>query len=98
MFNALVTAEKYHDHPSNIVAAITPNKYSPAICSFAAQKENLSEHILFLIGGEGIGYSYSTNEWESMLTSIKAKYAHVHLGPSFMRIFMNPLWKWLRTE
>ena len=61
MFNALVTAEKYHDHPSNIVAAITPNKYSPAICSNAAQKENLSEHILFLVGGKGIGYTYAVS-------------------------------------
>jgi len=66
MFNALVTIEKYFDHPSNIVAAISPNLYSPAVCSIAAQEDNLSEHILFLIGGEGIGYSYSTNEWEGL--------------------------------
>ena len=72
MFNALVTVEKYFDHPSNIVAAISPNLYSPAVCSIAAQKDNLSDHILFLIGGEGIGYSYGLNEWESMLTSIQA--------------------------
>ena len=71
VFNALVTVEKYFDHPSNIVAAITPNIYSPAICSIAAEKDNLSDHILFLIGGEGIGYSYLPNEWESMLTSIQ---------------------------
>ena len=72
MFNALVTVEKYFDHPSNIVAAISPNLYSPGVCSIAAEEDNLSEHILFLIGGEGIGYSYSTNEWEGMLTSIQA--------------------------
>ena len=70
-FNALITVEKYFDHPSNIVAAITPNIYSPAICSIAAQKDNLSDHILFLIGGEGIGYSYLPDEWESMLSSIQ---------------------------
>ena len=72
MFNALVTIEKYFEHPSNIVAAISPNLYSPGVCSIAAEEDNLSEHILFLIGGEGIGYSYSTNEWEGMLTSIQA--------------------------
>ena len=71
-FNALVTIEKYFDHPSNIVATISPNLYSPAVCSIAAQKDNLSDHILFLIGGEGIGYSYGLNEWEGMLTSIQA--------------------------
>ena len=84
MFNALVTAEKYHDHPSNIVAAITPNKYSPAICSNAAQKENLSEHILFLVGGKGIGYTYELNEWESMLASIETLYDKVKLPISIV--------------
>jgi mitochondrial fission protein ELM1 len=84
MFNALVTIEKYFDHPSNIVAAISPNLYSPAVCSIAAQKDNLSDHILFLIGGEGIGYSYSTNEWKSMLTSIEALNSKIKLPISIV--------------
>ena len=84
MFNALVTVEKYFDHPSNIVAAISPNLYSPAVCSIAAKEDNLSEHILFLIGGEGIGYSYSTNEWEGMLTSIKALSSKIKLPISIV--------------
>jgi len=71
MFSGLVTVEQYFDHPSNIVAAVTPNLYSPAICKRAAHEKNLVEHILFLIGGEGIGYSYSTNEWENMLLNIQ---------------------------
>ena len=84
MFNALVTVEKYFDHPSNIVAAISPNLYSPTVCSIAAQKENLSDHILFLIGGEGIGYSYKLDEWESMLMSIQALYSKVKLPISIV--------------
>jgi len=84
MFNALVTVEKYFDHPSNIVATISPNLYSPAICSVAAQKDNLSDHILFLIGGEGIGYSYKPNEWESMLNSIQALYSKTKLPISIV--------------
>ena len=84
MFNALVTIEKYFDHPSNIVAAISPNLYSPAVCSIAAKEDNLSEHILFLIGGEGIGYSYSTNEWEGMLTSIQALSSKIKLPISIV--------------
>jgi len=84
VFNALVTTEKYFDHPSNIVAAITPNIYSPAICSIAAQKDNLSDHILFLIGGEGIGYSYLPNEWESMLTSIQGLGSKIELPISIV--------------
>ena len=84
MFNALVTVEKYFDHPSNIVAAISPNLYSPAVCSIAAQKDNLSDHILFLIGGEGIGYSYGLNEWESMLTSIQGLHSEIKLPISIV--------------
>ena len=84
MFNALVTVEKYFNHPSNIIAAISPNLYSPAVCSAAAHKANLSDHILFLIGGEGIGYSYTHNEWESMLTSIQALHYKIKLPISIV--------------
>lgn len=84
MFNALVTIEKYFEHPSNIVAAISPNLYSPAVCSRAAQKDNRGEHILFLIGGEGIGYSYSFKEWESMLVKIQALHTQVQLPISIV--------------
>jgi len=90
MFNALVTIEKYFDHPSNIVATISPNLYSPAVCSIAAQKDNLSEHILFLIGGEGIGYSYGLNEWESMLTSIQGLHSEIKLPISIVTSRRTP--------
>ena len=90
MFNALVTIEKYFDHPSNIVATISPNLYSPAVCSIAAQKDNLSDHILFLIGGEGIGYSYGLNEWESMLTSIQGLHSKIKLPISIVTSRRTP--------
>ena len=84
MFNALVTIEKYFDHPSNIVATISPNLYSPAVCSNAAQEDNLSDHILFLIGGEGIGYSYGLDEWERMLDSIQSLHSKIKLPISIV--------------
>jgi mitochondrial fission protein ELM1 len=90
MFNALVTVEKYFDHPSNIVAEISPNLYSPAVCSIAAQKDNLSDHILFLIGGEGIGYSYALNEWESMLTSIQSLHSKIKMPISIVTSRRTP--------
>jgi mitochondrial fission protein ELM1 len=71
MFNALITIEKYFDDSSNIVAVISPNLYSPNVCARAAQQDNLSAHLLFLIGGEGIGYSYTLQEWENMLIEIE---------------------------
>ena len=90
MFNALVTVKKYFDHPSNIVAEISPNLYSPAVCSLAAQKDNLSDHILFLIGGEGIGYSYDFNEWESMLTSIQSLHSKIKMPISIVTSRRTP--------
>ena len=71
LFNALVTVERYFNHPSNIVASLTPNLYSPEICARSSEEQGLKEHILFLIGGEGIGYSYKEHEWESLITGIQ---------------------------
>ncbi len=74
LFNALVTVERYYEDSSNIIASITPNLYSPEVCSIAAKQKNLNEHLLFLIGGEGIGYSYEDREWESLISAIKDLY------------------------
>jgi mitochondrial fission protein ELM1 len=84
MFTSLVTIEKYFDHPSNIIAAVSPNLYSPAICLRAAQEQNLAEHLLFLIGGEGIGYSYSIKEWERMMLKIQDIHARIKLPVSIV--------------
>ena len=74
LFNALVTVERYYEDSSNIIASITPNLYSPEICSKAATEKKLSEHLLFLIGGEGIGYAYKDHEWTSLMASIRNLY------------------------
>ena len=79
LFNALVTIERYYEDSSNIIASITPNLYSPEVCTIAAKQKNLNEHILFLIGGEGIGYSYEDREWESLISVIKDLYNETHL-------------------
>jgi mitochondrial fission protein ELM1 len=78
LFNALVTVERYYEDSSNIIASITPNLYSPEVCTIAAKQKNLNEHILFLIGGEGIGYSYEDREWESLISAIKDLYNETH--------------------
>ena len=74
LFNALVTVERYYEDASNIIASITPNLYSPEICSKAATEKKLPEHLLFLIGGEGIGYAYKDHEWTSLMASIRNLY------------------------
>jgi len=70
LFNALVTVEKYFDHPANIVVDITPNTYSPSICIDAAKSQDMQKHLLFLIGGKGIGYSYDQDDWAGLVKNI----------------------------
>ena len=70
LFNALITVEKYFDHPANVVADISPNNYSPLKCKQAAESMNLPPHLLFLIGGQGIGYSYEIDEWSALVVNI----------------------------
>tara|TARA_B100001093_G_scaffold495498_1_gene540057 strand:+ start:145 stop:1143 length:999 start_codon:yes stop_codon:yes gene_type:complete len=79
LFNALVTAERYHEDSSNVIASITPNIYSPEVCVSAAKEKGLKEHLLFLIGGDGIGYSYQKKEWDSLITVIKNFYKKTNL-------------------
>jgi len=71
LFDALVTVERYYEDSSNIIASITPSIYSPEVCEQAAEYKGLKEHLLFLIGGEGIGYSYKEDEWEDLIKVIK---------------------------
>ena len=71
LFDALVTVERYYEDSSNIIASITPSIYSPEVCEQAAEDKGLKEHLLFLIGGEGIGYSYKEDEWEDLIKVIK---------------------------
>ena len=74
LFDALITVEKYFESPTNIVVDITPNLYSPMICTEASRAENFKRHILFLIGGNGIGYFYSLEEWQVLISQIHTLY------------------------
>ncbi|MDB4112414.1 mitochondrial fission ELM1 family protein [bacterium] len=79
LFSALVTVERYFDDPSNVVASLVPNLYSPERCAKSALQRGFKEHILFLIGGKGIGYSYQTHEWDSLISSIQDMYSLVKI-------------------
>ena len=84
LFSALVTVERYFNDPSNIVASLTPNLYSPESCARSSIEQGLKEHILFLIGGEGIGYSYKEHEWESLVAGIQYMYSVTKLPISIV--------------
>ena len=79
LYNALVTVERYYEDSSNIIASITPSLYSPKVCEQAAKDKGLSEHLLFLIGGEGIGYFYKEDEWKYLINTIKELYKTTNL-------------------
>lgn len=70
LFSVHLTSEKFDDHPSNIVFDITPNKYSPSNCSRASINFHPQDFILLLIGGDGIGYTYSFSEYERFIDNI----------------------------
>ena len=69
-FNTHLTIEKYFDVPNNVVLDITPNLYSPELCKNASNEKAFSNSALFLIGGQGIGYSYEEAEWNQLIQNI----------------------------
>ena len=79
LFSALVTVEKYSDDQSNVIASLTPNLYSPERCSKASLQQGLKEHLLFLIGGKGIGYTYQEHEWDSLIALIHDMHSQTQL-------------------
>lgn len=79
LFDAQVTIQRYFDDPSNVVAPITPSIYSPSSCAEAAETNNIKNHLLFLIGGKGIGYSYENTEWKSLIEGITKIYKETNL-------------------
>lgn len=68
LFNVHLTAERYSNSKSNIVYEITPNKYSPSLC--LANDEKKEKKILFLFGGEGMGYKYSNKNVTSIIETM----------------------------
>ena len=69
-FNTHLTIEKYFDIPNNVVLDITPNLYSPESCKNASNEKAFLNSALFLIGGQGIGYSYEEAEWNQLIQNI----------------------------
>ena len=69
-FNTHLTIEKYFDVPNNVVLDITPNLYSPESCKNASNEKAFLNSALFLIGGQGIGYSYEEAEWNQLIQNI----------------------------
>lgn len=71
-FNAHLTIDRYYETPNNIVLDITPNLYSPRICQQAAKNNPAEDSYLLLVGGEGIGYSYTMAEWQQLIKNVNS--------------------------
>ena len=69
-FTAHLTIARYFDVPNNLVLDITPNLYSPESCKNASNEKVFLNSALFLIGGQGIGYSYEEAEWNQLIQNI----------------------------
>ncbi len=66
-YSAHITVEPKSDSPNNIVTKIAPTRFRPSDLS---RKEKHNK-ILFLIGGNGAGYTYTIEDWQDLVKSIK---------------------------
>ena len=66
-FTAHITVEPDDNSSSNIVTLLAPNKYKP---NLERNKMNKNK-ALFLLGGDGAGYTYSVDDWKDLEKNIK---------------------------
>ena len=66
-FTAHITVEPKDNSSSNIVTLLAPNKYKPNL-----ERNKMSKNkALFLLGGNGAGYTYAMNDWKELEKNIK---------------------------
>ena len=70
-----ITLEKNEDSPNNLVTELPPTKYTPVNDGIKKNK------ILFLIGGDGAGYSYSLDDWNSFIKNVEELKEELHISP-----------------
>jgi len=77
-FSAYITSTKVSESPANIVPKIVPNQFDPQKCKELGIKfisENRIERInfsLLILGGNGIGYTYTNNEWHNLVENFSS--------------------------
>ena len=76
-YTAHITGIVDQQSPNNIVTAIPPTKYKP-IKYVNNQDNKLS---LFLIGGDGAGYSYDLNDWAMLVKNIERMFNKDNIKP-----------------
>jgi mitochondrial fission protein ELM1 len=76
-YTAHITGLADRQSPNNIVTPIPPTKYKPI--NYVNNKDNKLS--LFLIGGDGAGYSYDLNDWAMLAKNIELLFKKDNIKP-----------------
>ena len=76
-YTAHITGLADRQSPNNIVTPIPPTKYKPI--NYVNNKDNKLS--LFLIGGDGAGYSYDLNDWAMLVKNIELMFKKDNIKP-----------------
>lgn len=96
-FTAYITTKKISSLKSNLSPDIVPNLFNPAQCMRAGKtfikENNLHEDkfSLLILGGKGIGYKYSENEWDELLENFSVFCTQSNTKPLFITSPRTPI-------
>lgn len=95
-FSAYITSSKVSSSPSNLVPEIVPNQFDPKTCKDVGTKfisEKGIEGIKFsllVLGGDGIGYTYTKKEWIEILDNFSSYCESKESSPLFITSRRTP--------
>ena len=95
-FSAYITSSKVSKSPSNLVPEIVPNQFDPKKCKelgtrFISEKGIQGiKFSLLVLGGNGIGYTYTKREWIEMLNNFSSFCKSKDSNPLFITSKKTP--------
>lgn len=95
-FSAYITMSKVSTSPSNLVPEIVPNQFDPKTCKDLGTKFIYEKGIegikfsLLVLGGDGIGYTYTKKEWIEILDNFSSYCEFKESSPLFITSRRTP--------
>lgn len=95
-FSAYITMSKVSTSPSNLVPEIVPNQFDPKTCKDLGTKFIYEKGIegikfsLLVLGGDGIGYTYTKKEWIEILDNFSSYCESKESSPLFITSRRTP--------
>ena len=95
-FSAYITSSKVSKSPSNLVPEIVPNQFDPKTCKDLGTKFIYEKGIegikfsLLVLGGDGIGYTYTKKEWIEILDNFSSYCESKESSPLFITSRRTP--------